>query len=83
MAQLESKHQLFRHKLFRRSMVQEGGRRFKDLSRLNRDLSKVIVIDSKPENLVKHPENGIWTPPWTGDKDDTVLVDLVPLLHVS
>lgn len=42
----------------------------KDLSFLNRDLSKVIVVDTKQESLQTHPENGILIKPWQGEKGD-------------
>jgi import inner membrane translocase subunit TIM50 len=52
-----------------------------DLSYLNRDLSKVIIIDSKASHVQNQPENAIILPPWTGDKDDKDLVSLIPFLE--
>lgn len=52
-----------------------------DLSYLNRDLSKVIVIDTKPEHVRAQPENAIVLPKWTGDPKDRDLVGLVPFLE--
>lgn len=52
-----------------------------DLSYLNRDLSKVIVIDTNARHVREQPENAIILPKWTGDPKDKELVSLVPLLE--
>lgn len=52
-----------------------------DLSYLNRDLSKVIIIDSKASHVQNQPENAIVLPPWKGDAKDTELVSLIPFLE--
>lgn len=52
-----------------------------ELSYLNRDLSKVIVIDTKPNHVQKQPENAIILEPWKGQVDDTDLVALIPFLE--
>ncbi|PIO76309.1 NLI interacting factor-like phosphatase [Teladorsagia circumcincta] len=58
----------------------------KDLSKLNRDLSKVIFIDVDPKAAQLNPENILLVPEWKGNMDDTSLVDLAELLktlHLS
>ncbi|KAH8161784.1 hypothetical protein CIB48_g6461 [Xylaria polymorpha] len=52
-----------------------------DLSYLNRDLSKVIIIDTKESHVQNQPENAIILPPWKGDKNDKDLVSLIPFLE--
>lgn len=52
-----------------------------DLSYLNRDLSKVIIIDTKESHVQNQPDNAIVLAPWTGNKDDTELVSLIPFLE--
>lgn len=52
-----------------------------DLSYLNRDLSKVIIIDTKPEHVRNQPENAIVLKKWTGDPKDNELVALIPFLE--
>ncbi|KHN95566.1 inner membrane translocase subunit tim-50 [Metarhizium album ARSEF 1941] len=52
-----------------------------DLSYLNRDLSKVIIIDTKPQHIRKQPENAIVLQPWKGDSKDNDLVGLIPFLE--
>ncbi|KAI9013098.1 HAD-like domain-containing protein [Gaertneriomyces semiglobifer] len=45
----------------------------KDLSQLNRDLSKVIVMDVNPESYKLQPENGVQLKPWKGERGDREL----------
>lgn len=52
-----------------------------DLSYLNRDLSKVIVIDTHPEHVRTHPGNAIVMPKWTGQPGDRGLVAMIPFLE--
>ncbi|KAK5987049.1 Mitochondrial import inner membrane translocase subunit TIM50 [Cladobotryum mycophilum] len=67
--------------LYREATKYEEGELVKDLGYLNRDLSKVIVIDTKPEHIRKHPENAIILDPWKGDPNDKELVALIPFLE--
>jgi len=78
-------HQLDRHELITRALFRESalslkGVYVKDLSRLNRDLGRTIIIDNSPEAYVLQPENAIPIKPFFGDLDDTSLVDVLPLL---
>lgn len=52
-----------------------------DLAYLNRDLSKVIMIDTNPQHVRAQPENAIVLPKWTGDPKDKDLVSLIPFLE--
>ncbi|EAQ93884.1 hypothetical protein CHGG_02119 [Chaetomium globosum CBS 148.51] len=67
--------------LFREATKYKDGEIIKDLSYLNRDLSKVIVIDTNAKHVREQPENAIILPKWTGDPKDKELVSLVPLLE--
>lgn len=67
--------------LFREATKYKDGEIVKDLSYLNRDLSKVIIIDSKAEHVRNQPENAIILNKWTGDPKDTELVSLIPFLE--
>lgn len=53
----------------------------KDLSYLNRDLSKVILVDTVPGHAREQPENAIILPKWKGDSKDKSLVALIPFLE--
>jgi mitochondrial import inner membrane translocase subunit TIM50 len=52
-----------------------------DLSYLNRDLSKVMLIDTDPGHARNQLENAIILPRWTGDPSDQTLVQLIPFLE--
>ena len=52
-----------------------------DLSYLNRDLAKVILVDTKPGHARNQPENAIILKPWEGNVQDTELVSLIPFLE--
>lgn len=67
--------------LFREATKYKDGEIVKDLSYLNRDLSKVIIIDTKAEHVRNQPENAIVLGKWTGDPKDTELVSLIPFLE--
>ncbi|KAF7990081.1 hypothetical protein HCN44_009024 [Aphidius gifuensis] len=58
------------------------GHHVKDLDALNRDLSKVIVIDWNPNNVKLHPQNALVLPRWNGNDDDTTLNDLAAFLKM-
>lgn len=51
------------------------------MSYLNRDLSKVILIDTKEEHARLQPENAIILKKWEGAPKDQGLVGLIPFLE--
>lgn len=67
-------------KLFRDCTKYSEGHHKKDLSKLNRDLSKVIYIDFDANSGSLNPENMLMVPEWKGNNDDLSLVDLAELL---
>jgi len=68
--------------LFRESTRVVDGKIVKDLSYLNRDLSKVILLDTHPDHAYTHPENAIILPPWKGHSPNSGgLVGLIPFLE--
>jgi len=69
------------HALFRENCLFTGGKYVKDLSYLNRDLKNVIIIDTNPDSYALQPHNAIHINEWTGDPDDTQLLELVPFLE--
>ncbi|KAI9029273.1 HAD-like domain-containing protein [Hyaloraphidium curvatum] len=69
------------YRLYRDSTRYENGKYVKDLKHLNRDLSKVVVIDVNPEQLAEQPDNLITLSPWTGDANDSTLLDIIPFLE--
>ncbi|XP_030753724.1 mitochondrial import inner membrane translocase subunit TIM50-C-like [Sitophilus oryzae] len=67
-------------KLARDSTKFTGGRYVKTLCNLNRNLSKVICVDSNKDNFLFDNENLFCMQPWGGDDKDTSLLDLVGFL---
>ncbi|KAK2625468.1 hypothetical protein QTJ16_004780 [Diplocarpon rosae] len=69
--------------LFREATRYENGEyvKLQDLTYLNRDPSKVIMIDTKPGHVQKQPENAIVLKPWEGSPQDKELIALIPFLE--
>ena len=67
--------------LYREATRYENGEYVKDLSCLNRDLSKTIIIDTDPGHVKLQPENAIILPKWKGQAGDKGLVALIPFLE--
>lgn len=69
------------YKLFREATRSINGKIVKDLSYLNRDLSKVISLDTSADHTSTHPENAIILPKWKGDPRDHGLIAMIPFLE--
>ncbi|KDN37990.1 NIF-domain-containing protein [Tilletiaria anomala UBC 951] len=67
--------------LFRESCRSVDGKIVKDLDALNRDLNKVIILDTKNEGFALHPQNAVLVKKWEGNKDDRELIHLIPFLE--
>lgn len=52
----------------------------KDISKLGRDLKRVIIIDNVWENFTLQSRNGIYIKTWEKDDKDTCLIDLLDIL---
>ena len=61
------------YRLYRDHTSFVGGDYVKDLSKLNRDLGKTIIVDIKPESFKLQPENGLLLKPWKGQGGDREL----------
>ncbi|KAJ3133168.1 mitochondrial inner membrane protein required for protein import [Physocladia obscura] len=69
------------YSLYRDSTRLMGIKHVKDLSCLNRDLGKIIVVDTDPENFQLQPENGIQLKAWKGEEGDMELAKLMKVLE--
>ncbi|ODV64229.1 protein translocase subunit TIM50 [Ascoidea rubescens DSM 1968] len=56
------------------------GKIIKDLSLMNRDLGKIIIVDTDPNCFELQPDNAIGMKPWDGKPDDK-LIRLIPILE--
>lgn len=70
---LDPGHMVFNGRFGRESMVLEGGQYYKDMSYLNRNLKRVVVIETDPKAVKKHLENTILISEFTGNSDDKAL----------
>ena len=77
---------LINHKLYREHTYDYNGINVKDLSKLGRDLNKVIIIDNIEENYMFQPNNGLNIIDFEGDENDNelhfILEDLLKVVTV-
>lgn len=79
-AKLDPYHAFISYSLFKEVCRSKDGKLIKDLSLMNRDLSKIVIIDPDQDCYSMQPENAIPTLKWDGKKDDE-LVKLIPFLE--
>lgn len=58
-ADLLDTENIFKARLFRESCAFYRGNYVKDLSRLGRDLNRVIIVDNSPASYIFHPDNAV------------------------
>ncbi|XP_075789098.1 carboxy-terminal domain RNA polymerase II polypeptide A small phosphatase 1 isoform X1 [Pelodiscus sinensis] len=80
-ADLLDKWGAFRARLFRESCVFHRGNYVKDLSRLGRDLNRIIIVDNSPASYIFHPDNAVPVASWFDNMADTELLDLLPFFE--
>ena len=77
---------LIDHKLYREHTYDYNGINVKDLSKLGRDLTKIIIIDNIEENYCFQPRNGLNIIDFEGDENDNelqfLLKDLLDIVSV-
>ena len=80
--QIEARNKYFDYNLYREHSLLCGKEFIKDISRIGRDMKKIIIVDNIPNNYRTHPENGIQIASYFGEysKNDTVLFELKKLL---
>ena len=54
---------------------------YKDLNKLNVDLSHTIIIDNSPESYLLQHFNGLPIPSFIGNSNDNELIKIIPLLE--
>ena len=60
-------------RLYRQHTVKFDNEMYKDLSRVGRDLSKVLLVDNLEKNFDLQKDNGIHVRSWYGDPKDSIL----------
>lgn len=66
------------HRLYRHKCQFQKGHVIKDLSRFNRPLSDVILIEDSKDAKKQHPDNTILIPAWMGSPSDSILIEYLP-----
>ena len=77
---LDIDNNIIKYRLYRQHTTVLGCSIYKDLSKLGRDLSRVIIIDNLKENFKMQPNNGIFIKTWTNDINDVQLKDILKIL---
>ena len=78
---LETNGKFFDYRLYRMHTIIIDNDFVKDLSKLGRDLSKIIIVDNMEQNYKLQKNNGITIRPfWGKDNEDTALIDLLEIL---
>ena len=78
---IEKKGIKFEYRLYRIHTVVINNDFVKDLNRLGRDLSRIIIVDNMEQNYKLQPDNGITIRPfWGKDANDMALIDLLKIL---
>ena len=69
------------YRLYRDATQYTRGEHARDLAALNRELSRVVFVGANPGAWLLQPENALPVKAWGLEKDDTVLLDLMPFLE--
>ncbi len=56
--------------LYRQHTYLSEGVNVKDLSKLGRNIDKILIVDNVKENFMRQPENGIQIKSWYDDPND-------------
>ena len=72
----------FDFNLYKEHNILIGRNLVKDISKIGRDMKRIIIVDKLYENIKATPQNGILIKPYFGEKDknDTILFELKKLL---
>ncbi|KAL6714979.1 Nuclear envelope morphology protein 1 [Lecanora helva] len=78
---LEQERQYFSARYYRDQCTARHGAFIKDLSSVEPDLSKVMILDNSPLSYIFHEDNAIPIEGWINDPTDNELLHLVPILE--
>ncbi|KAM0510181.1 hypothetical protein ACHAPB_000529 [Verticillium nonalfalfae] len=78
---LESERKFFSARYYRQHCTFRQGAFIKDLSSVEPDLSRVMILDNSPLSYMFHQDNAIPIQGWINDPTDNDLLHLVPLLE--
>ena len=82
-----NKNKYINHILCRKYTELSNGSYIKDLSKLGRDLSKVVIVDNNKDNFRLQPENGLYISSYFGEQNDNELYilcgDLMKIIEIQ
>ncbi|KAI9688491.1 MAG: Nuclear envelope morphology protein 1 [Bathelium mastoideum] len=78
---LEQERKFFSGRYYRQHCTYRNGAYIKDLSQIEPDLSKVMILDNSPMSYIFHEDNAIPIEGWINDPTDNDLLHLIPLLE--
>ncbi|XP_077216261.1 mitochondrial import inner membrane translocase subunit TIM50-like isoform X2 [Tasmannia lanceolata] len=78
---LDKEGRYVRYRLSRPATRYVNGNHYRDLSKLNRDPSRILYVSGHALESSLQPENGVPIKPWKLEPDDTALLDLIPFLE--
>ena len=82
-----NKNNYITHILCRKYTELNNGSYLKDLSKLGRDLSKVVIVDNNKDNFRLQPENGLFISSYFGEQNDNELYllcgDLMKIIEIQ
>ncbi|KAJ2904233.1 dullard-like phosphatase domain-containing protein [Zalerion maritima] len=78
---LESEKKYFNKRYYRQHCTFRHGAFIKDLSSVEPDLSKVMILDNSPLSYMFHQDNAIPIQGWINDPTDNDLQHLIPFLE--
>ncbi|KAK3307905.1 NLI interacting factor-like phosphatase-domain-containing protein [Chaetomium strumarium] len=78
---LETERKYFSARYYRQHCTFRHGAFIKDLSSVEPDLSKVMILDNSPLSYMFHQDNAIPIQGWISDPTDSDLMYLIPLLE--
>ena len=78
---LDPNNKYFDYRLYRKHTIIIDNDFVKDLSKLGRDMNRIIIVDNMEQNYKLQKDNGITIRPfWGKDNEDTALIDLLEIL---
>jgi len=74
-------HKVVDWRLFRESCTPFKGAYVKDMGRMGRDISTIMILDNSPHSYLFNRENAIPCETWYNDTTDRELNEIIPLLE--
>ncbi|OKL58963.1 hypothetical protein UA08_05517 [Talaromyces atroroseus] len=78
---LEQERKFFQARYYRQHCTLRNDAFIKDLSSVEPNLSKVMILDNSPTSYIFHEDNAIPIKGWISDPTDNGLLNLIPMLE--